>query len=353
MKKLSMFVAIFIFCMHNAFGGILSEDAEYTTIQKTCPAGFFCTANGKYTVTEGKLGKSTWIEGDIEVYAMGPAELVVPGWGVWSDEQLCDERTSNNASYCAYYATDYDEVWVSTWFGFYMVKNGDITYNSASNAIQGVFPCPGTYPSSEVGASSVFQCYRVVRDGEKEYYTTPNNTTHSYDGRYDTDTINVLLTNLQSAVVQAQTAVNNLQNILQKSNTRIRVFHPAAKNLFTNMSTNTKNASNPEIDDTTEKTSVSISPTSIKTKSSGFDWATLNEANLFSTPVKTKSAVPVKSRTGINTQARTVVNETKRDISDNADNKSRQAITNPKVSRPISGKNISRSVSNKVSRRTE
>ena len=96
----------------------------------------------------------------------------------------------------------------------------------------------------------------------------------------------------------------------------------------------------------------SISTPKPSTISKGFDWATLNNTTLFTTSTS-KNAVPVKSRTGINTQARTVSKETKRDISDNTTHKSRQAITNPKVFRPTSGKNTNRSVSNTVSRRTE
>lgn len=102
----------------------------------------------------------------------------------------------------------------------------------------------------------------------------------------------------------------------------------------------------------TNTSNTSISTPKPSTISKGFDWATLNNTTLFTTSTS-KNAVPVKSRTGINTQARTVSKETKRNIYDNTTYKSRQAITNPKVSRPTSGKNTNRSVSNTVSRRTE
>ena len=156
----------------------------------------------------------------------GSAELVVPGWGMWGDEGLCSNKKSDGTPYsgCIYTATDYDEVWVSLWFGFYTVKNGEVLYKSSGDSTApGAFPCPGTYPSSEIGASSVFQCYRTTNNAQKEYYKAPNNTSPSYDGNYNTDTVNTLLTNLQSALDQAHAAANNLQAVLKKSNNKVNV----------------------------------------------------------------------------------------------------------------------------------
>lgn len=195
---------------------LVAYDAVAAT-QQTCPAGLFCTVNGKY-------------EGDaIQSYALASSESVGPGWGHWIEEGLCDKRKSDGTTYtgCEYIATDYDEVWVSTWFGFYTIKNGAVTYHSSDNTVAtNVFACPGTYPYSDLGASSVFDCYRNTGNGGKEYYKAPNNTETNYDGEYNTDTVNVLLTNLQLALEQAQSAARNLQNVLKESNTGIKVNLP-------------------------------------------------------------------------------------------------------------------------------
>ena len=212
MKKVLLFVVMPF---------LVAYDAVAAT-QKTCPAGLFCTVNGKYTPDD--------IYGyDIQGYQIAPSELVAPGWGTWSEEGLCDKYKNDGTPYsgCIYTATDYDEVWVSTWFGFYTIKNGEVTHHSSkANAITNVFACPGTHPSSDSGASSVFDCYRNTGNGGKEYYKAPNNTETNYDGEYNTDTVNVLLTNLQLALEQAQTAARNLQNVLKESNTGIKVNLP-------------------------------------------------------------------------------------------------------------------------------
>lgn len=233
MKKVSVFITIFLLCIYKAFAAT----------QKTCPAGLFCTNNGKYTPGD------TYSH-DIQGYQIAPSELVAPGWGAWQEEGLCDDGTPD--SVCMYVATDYDEVWVSTWFGFYTIKNGEVTHHSSkTNAIKNVFACPGTYPSSDSGASSVFQCYRNNSNGQKEYYKAPTDETPEYDGNYDTDSVNAILTNLQSAMDQAQVAVSNLQNILKQSNNKINQRIPYNKKIHVNSEAQT-NAVN------TEKLSVQI-----------------------------------------------------------------------------------------------
>lgn len=216
MKKIIYFFTViiaFILCSNTA------DAKKQKKLTRQCPAGMFCTANGMYTY-ESEYS-------DVSPYMLSPAQLVptTSGW-VWSDEGLCSTNKNSDPT-CIYTATDYDEVWVSTPFGFYMIKNGDVMYKSSlSTDFPGMFPCPGTYPSSDSGVQSVFQCYRIVSNGEKEYYTAPNNTKPKYNGSYNTDDINVILTSLQSALAQAETAAQNLQGVLQKSNKLINVAKP-------------------------------------------------------------------------------------------------------------------------------
>ena len=168
----------------------------------TCPAGFFCTAGGTYN-------------GIIEPYQMGPADLVTANWGGWTDEGLCSQCIST----CIYCMEDYDEIWVSNWFGFYLVKNGEVSSHSASTSLaQGAFPCPGTYPTSAPGASSVFQCYKVISNGQKKYYTAPvtNTPNGSSGGTCDLDNLRRIANNLQSALNQANKAAQDLQKELSK-----------------------------------------------------------------------------------------------------------------------------------------
>ena len=263
MKKFLTFIGIIaaVLCDNNANAKDTTE-----TVTQTCPPGLFCTQNGQYRFTRTTisdwLSGSTTIDHDIPNSYFGPSELVVPGWGMWSDEGLCDSEVPSGS--CYYIATNYDEVWVSLYFGFYMVKNGDVTYKqSHTSQFPGVFTCPGTYPSSDSGASSVFQCYRITSNGEKEYYKTPNNTHHNYDGNYNTDDVNALLTNLQSAIDQANTASKNLQAVLKKNNNHINV--PSREKIITMHANNTNDtpvASNTNIQPTSPTTGTTNSSTS-------------------------------------------------------------------------------------------
>lgn len=195
---LGMFISIF---------GPYKASAE--TIKKTCPAGLFCTSGGKYTFDTKN--------GDIERNMIEPADQILDGWGVWSDQGLCDSCAKSRSG-CTYCANEYDEAWVSTAFGFYFIKNNEPIYHSSkAGYIKGVFPCPGTYPSSAEGASSVFECYKVIGNGQKEYYKAPTNTqnTSSVNYNIDAETVNALVKDLQSALIKAQA----LQEALNQGNT--------------------------------------------------------------------------------------------------------------------------------------
>ena len=262
MKKILSFFAITasIFCGNSA-----SAKTNSGTVYVTCPAGFFCTSNGQYYTTDSTStnfwGHVSYHIDEIPTYMYGPAELVLPGWGMMSEEQFCDKCNGQHDSSCAYCADEYDETWVSTWFGFYGAKNGEITYHSWRNtSFQGVFPCPGTYPSSENGASSVLQCYRTTSNGQKEYYKAPNKTQpNNYNGSYNTDDVNALLTNLQAALTQANTAANNLQALLKKSNNKINIKLPTINNIQLSAATTIQNTS------TTQTTTI-VSANDLKSK---------------------------------------------------------------------------------------
>ena len=289
MKKVLIFIAV-ITC--TSFVNTATAKTIEGTVYVTCPGGFFCTNNGKYYTTTA-ITDDFWSPLEfkmdlIPTYMYGPAELVTPGWGMMSDEQFCAVCNGQHDSLCAYCADEYDEVWVSTWFGFYGAKNNDVTNHSwRGSAFAGVFPCPGTYPSSDSGASSVFQCYRTTSNGEKEYYKTPNKTTHNYDGNYNTEDVNALLTNLQSAIDQANSASQNLQAVLKKNNNHINV--PSREKIITTHANNTNDtpvASNTNIQPTSPTTGTTNSSNS-QTNTTGTTTTTSITAQNISLPLTT------------------------------------------------------------------
>ena len=185
------------------------ENVNAATSKKKCPAGLFCTSGGTYTYDGNN---------DIQAFQIAPAEKIVDGWGEWQDEQLCDSCEKSRSG-CAYCANEYDEAWVSSSFGFYLVKDGEVTYHSQRGGyVKGVFPCPGTYPSSAEGASSVFECYRMAGNGQKEYYSAKKSTSAGYSGNYDIESINALVKKLQSSLDAANKAAQDLQDALDKAN---------------------------------------------------------------------------------------------------------------------------------------
>ena len=225
----NLFLIISILCSATAV-------AKETTYR--CPAGLFCTNGGTYTSDE-----------EIPAYIRRPSERVVPGWGDWREEGLCD---TGRSTVCWYVATDYDEVWVSTFLGFYTVKNGNVSYvASGSSLTPGVFACPGTYPSSDIGASSVLQCYRTASNGQKDYYKPQINAQPGSNGGSGTDDVNAVLKNLQSAIDQAKIAEQNLQSALAQ-----------AKALEQNLQTGIKQSNNvvagKEVNTTTSLTEFQI-----------------------------------------------------------------------------------------------
>ncbi|MBR3510710.1 MAG: hypothetical protein IKN73_01460 [Alphaproteobacteria bacterium] len=193
-----------IFCMFVSFLCLCNAGAA---TQIKCPAGFFCASNGVYTPYGG----------GIQSYQKGAAEQVTPSWGDWSEELFCSSCKKSRSG-CSYCADDYDEAWVSTWFGFYLIKNGEVTHHTSGNSpARGAFPCPGTYPSSAEGATSVFECYKVVGNGQKEYYKAPVNTQTNYSGSCDIADLQALFENLQSALNNANKLAQDLQNALNKA----------------------------------------------------------------------------------------------------------------------------------------
>lgn len=190
-------IVLTILCLGNA-------NAKTDTSPKKCPAGLFCTSNGTYLLNGGTE--------DIPTYQRTPAELVTAGWGRWSDAGLCDKHPkSGNDATCRYYADDYDETWVSTWFGFYTIKNGKVNYHNMSGAkFSGVFPCPGSHPSSVSGASSVFECYTMV-SGQKEYYKAPNNTQTAATNTSNNTEIKAIMADLQQSLDKTNRLAQELQ----------------------------------------------------------------------------------------------------------------------------------------------
>ena len=214
-KNLLFGIIASVLCLCDA-SALLIKEEEAT---KKCPAGLFCTTNGQYTYKRIKDGKDYTATQDIEMYMLHPAELATKDWGTMLSEGFCSYCTNEDrGDICRYCANDYDELWISHWFGFYAIKNGEIMYrNFGNNYFSGVFACPGTYPSSDEGAKSVYECYTIGPNKQKEYFKPSTNLQNASSGNCNIDikTFNTLVQDLESALNKAQ----KLQEDSSKKNT--------------------------------------------------------------------------------------------------------------------------------------
>lgn len=175
----------------------------------TCPAGCFCLNNGEFNLSTNYQNFCTVPASKINIISSGIS--------------VCHSWISNRDFHgptATYYFEDFSELYKG-YFGAYGFINGNFVYindcwDNADNP-NGIFQCPTTHPNSDKGAKTIFECYRITANGQKEYYTHTN-TQNNYSGNYDNSNINALMQNLQSALNQANTAAQNLQTALNSYN---------------------------------------------------------------------------------------------------------------------------------------
>ena len=200
-------------------------------LAEKCPAGCFCLNGGEYTVV-GHDEKS-WCTGNGYGYTARTLGSNEANFFACSTEILNDinfpkqEPQKPNERY--YKLSEFSEVYFSSLGAYGFLKNGEFlslsNCSGGSKMMDKIFRCPHTYPNSDEGAKSLYECYKYTYPNGgsttlKEYYKPNSTSTSSGNGNaavnYDIESMKTLVTNLQSLLSQATKAAQDLESALNK-----------------------------------------------------------------------------------------------------------------------------------------
>lgn len=198
-----------------SFGIILSTMCSYNTNAyggdyHKCDPGCFCVFDGKYPAAF--LANTTNICGynSAQRLSCGAENTDFVFDGGYQDLTLaCTYDASKPATY---YFNEFYEVYTGV-TGMYGFIGEDLivmpTTGSANKwGVAGIYQCPVSYPSSDAGAKTLWECYKRDKNGNKVYYSV--DSTVNYIGNNDAKTLAV---NLQNTVKKATQIAHNLQRV--------------------------------------------------------------------------------------------------------------------------------------------
>lgn len=149
------------------FFGIIASTLCTTNAKASlvnCPSGCFCLNNGKYDTNgqvnpDGCNAKGQLLQ---SCYGMG-----LMFYGGFVD---CNHNTG-----ATYYFDQFSEIYEG-YYGFYGVINGNMIYMPRDYMDQSVYDCPASYPHSDSGAKTIYECYKYDSRGNKVYYSISAST---------------------------------------------------------------------------------------------------------------------------------------------------------------------------------
>ena len=169
-----------------------------------CPSGCFCIYDGLYPA---RYLSTANICKDSVAHPMScntKDEEFTFSYGVVKAKLTCDRSKDE-----VYYFDDFSELYEGETGMYGFIGDDLIVMAGASESYGspmgecGIYLCPSSYPESDPGAKTLYECYTHDEKGNKVYY---NNVTDSKD-------IKTLATNLQNALNQAMQIVLNLQRV--------------------------------------------------------------------------------------------------------------------------------------------
>ncbi len=172
-----------------------------------CPSGCFCIYDGLYPTrylsaadvckdyVAHPMSCNTKDEEFTFAYGLGHGE---------GEAKLTCDRSKDEV----YYFDDFSELYegMTGMYGFIgedLIVMAGVSLGYGSMGESGIYVCPSSYPESDPGAKTLYECYTHDEKGNKVYY---NNVTDSKD-------IKTLATNLQNALNQAMQIVLDLQRV--------------------------------------------------------------------------------------------------------------------------------------------
>lgn len=179
---------------YNPILGSGSNSSSNMVVMRQCPSGCFCVNNGQIGLPNDTLigyEYAAW-----QTQCQSPAQPLSPyqqsvcntqGWvrininnGVGGEDLylICDREHYNN--YNGYFMDEFEEIYKNSDFGgAYGRKGGEIIYfggmSTSATGNLGMYGCPQSYPSSDSGAKTVYECYKYDANGNKVYYGANTN----------------------------------------------------------------------------------------------------------------------------------------------------------------------------------
>ena len=176
-------------CYHPQTG----EETE--TVTRQCPSGCFCLNEGLLRLANDSLFNITYAFWQTQ--CQSPSHPLSP-----QSQSLCNTQgyigiNINNGSggevylvcdreqygnYNGYFFDEFSEIYVNSDFGGgYGRKNDEVVYfggmSTSATGNLGMYGCPNSYPLSDAGAKTVYECYKYDASGNKVYYGTNTNIT--------------------------------------------------------------------------------------------------------------------------------------------------------------------------------
>ena len=168
-----------------------------------CPEGMTSiegsySVNGCYTIgTAGMLGTKPCVPGCFcvnngqmshDVYGarcgLSQSQSIISMHNTWYFKagESRGILTCNRNMNANYYVDEFSELYKGD-YGMYGIKGGELIvmpfggqgYGGGFPEMMGVYQCPSSYPSSDAGAKTVYECYKYDANGNKVYYGANTN----------------------------------------------------------------------------------------------------------------------------------------------------------------------------------
>ncbi len=142
---------------------------------KPCVPGCFCVNNGQ--MSSSFFGSRCSIQSQ-------PIACGNDGYGrMWrfKSGSTGGILSCSPSGYATYYVYEFSEVYSGD-YGMYGIINDELivmpfyrNYGGYMDNSEGIYQCPSSYPSSDSGAKTVYECYKYDANGNKVYYGANTN----------------------------------------------------------------------------------------------------------------------------------------------------------------------------------
>ncbi len=206
-----MKINIKFWCVFGIVFSVVCASESGAEEMQTCPQGCFCIYDGKFPAKKSMANICG--HGVAQRVSCDDANKVVSfsyAGGAYEGTLACARDKQ-----AEYYFDEFSELYITNtgMYGFIGQDLITMPFVKGYGSEFGVYQCPSSYPSSQAGAKTVFDCYKY-KDGKKVYYTNNN-----YENC--NEALESLLANLRFSLDKvnktAQYLQNNLNNQEQKT----------------------------------------------------------------------------------------------------------------------------------------